>query len=262
MLSMGFEPRILGRTGMRVGPLGVAASYGVPASAVERAFEQGVNYLYWGSMRRPPFGEAIRNLAPQRERLVIVLQSYSRMASLIGWSVERALRALRLEYADVLLLGIWNKPVPRRILDACQAARERGLVRFLAVSSHNRKLVPDLAANPAFDIVHFRYNAAHPGAETDIFPRLATENRVGTVSFTATSWGQLLKPDKMPGGERIPSGSDCYRFVLTRPEVDLCLTGPADAAQMDEALRTLQRGPMDDEELAWMRRVGAAVRGR
>jgi aryl-alcohol dehydrogenase-like predicted oxidoreductase len=244
-----------------VGPLGVAASYGVPASAVERAFEQGVNYLYWGSMRRSGFGEAIRNLASQRDRLVVVLQSYSRMAPLLGWSLELGLRVLRLDYADVLLLGLWNKPVPNRTLDACHALRERGLARFLAVSSHNRRLVPELAANPAFDIVHFRYNAAHPGAETDIFPRLP-EERVGMVSFTATSWGQLLKPAKVPRGERIPSGSDCYRFVLTRPEVDLCLTGPANRAEMDEALKTLERGPMDDEELAWMRRVGAAVRGR
>jgi aryl-alcohol dehydrogenase-like predicted oxidoreductase len=259
---MGFEPRILGRTGLRVGPLGVAASYGVPASAVEQAFEQGVNYLYWGSMRRSDFGQAIRNLASRRDRLVVVIQSYSRMASLLGWSLERGLRAVRLDYADVLLLGIWNKPVPNRILDACRALRERGLVRFLAVSSHNRRLVPEFAAHPALDIVHFRYNAAHPGAENDVFPRLPAQNRAGMVSFTATSWGQLLKPAKAPSGERLPSGSDCYRFVLSRPEVDLCLTGPANAAQMDEALRTLQHGPMSDEELAWMRRVGAAVSGR
>jgi len=262
MQSMGFEPRILGRTGLRVGPLGVAASYGVPASAVERAFEHGVNYLYWGSMRRSGFAEAIRNLASQRDRLVVVVQSYSRIAPLLGWSLEHGLRAVRLEFADVLLLGIWNRPVPDRILDACRTLRERGLARFLAVSSHNRRLVPELAANSAFDIVHFRYNAAHPGAETDIFPHLPSEKRVGTVSFTATSWGQLLKPAKVPRGERIPTGSDCYRFVLTRPEVDLCLTGPANAAEMEEALKTLQRGPMDVDELAWMRRVGAGVRGR
>src|SRR6478672_4275512 len=121
---MGFSPRILGRTGLKVGPLGVAASYGVPAAAVERAFERGVNYLYWGSMRRSDFGAAIRNLAPHRERMVIVLQSYSRMASLMGWGVERGLRALRLDYTDVLLLGFWSKPVPARILDAARALRQ------------------------------------------------------------------------------------------------------------------------------------------
>jgi len=49
---MGFAPVVLGRTGLVVGRLGVAASYGVPTKAVEEAFEQGVNYLYWGTYRR------------------------------------------------------------------------------------------------------------------------------------------------------------------------------------------------------------------
>ena len=40
------------------------------------------------------------------------------------------------------------------------------------------------------------------------------------------------------------------------------MTGPANAAQMDEALEALRRGPMTEEELAWMRRVGRAVAGK
>jgi aryl-alcohol dehydrogenase-like predicted oxidoreductase len=229
---------------------------------VERAFEEGVNYLYWGSMRRADFGGAIRRLAARRDRLVLVVQSYSRVASLLSWSVERALRALGLDHADVLLLGMWNGGISRRVLDRARALKERGLVRFLGVSTHNRKLVPGIASGDQVEVVHFRYNAAHPGAEADIFPRLASGNRAGLVSFTATSWGQLLKASKIPRGERVPTACDCYRFVMTRPEVDVCLSGPANAAQMEEALRALRLGPMNEEELAWMRRVGAAVAGR
>jgi aryl-alcohol dehydrogenase-like predicted oxidoreductase len=257
---MAFEPRVLGRTGLRVGPLGVAASYGVPAEAVERAFEQGVNYLYWGSIRRQGFGDAVRHLAKQRERMVLVLQSYSRMASLVGWSVERALGSLRLDYADILLLGMWSKAVPPRILDASRRLKERGLVRFLAVSTHKRAIAPALAAD--FDVLHFRYNAAHPGAERDIFPYISGPDRPGMVSYTATSWGQLMNPKKTPSGERTPRAADCYRFVLTRPEVDVCMTGPRSAPEMDQALEALRLGPMGDDELLWMRRVGAGVRGR
>ena len=238
---MRFEPHILGRTGLRVGPLGVAASYGVPASAVERAFHHGVNYLYWGSMRRSGFGEAIRNLSSQRDRMVLVLQSYSRLATLLGWSVERALRSLRLEYTDVLLLGMWNGRIPERILDGARALRQRKLARFLAVSTHNRRFAAELAGGSDIDVVHFRYNAAHPGAEVDIFPKLPAVGRAGMVSFTATSWGQLVNPAKIPTGERVPTASECYRFVLTRPEIDVCLSGPANATQMDEALKALER---------------------
>jgi predicted aldo/keto reductase-like oxidoreductase len=226
---------------------------------VERAFEQGVNYLYWGALRRSGFREALRNLKPQRDQMVLVLQSFTRLAGLMRWSLERALRAVNYDHADILLLGLWNRPLPGRILDAARALRDRGLVRRLAISSHQRRLIPEFASGGDFDVLHFRYNAAHPGAEADIFPHLAPQ-RPGTVAFTATSWGQLLNPKKMPLGERVPTASDCYRFVLTRPEVDVCLTGPADPAQMEEALRAIQLGPMSADELAWMRWVGARHR--
>jgi len=257
-----FGHTVLGATGLRVGRLGVAASYGVPAPAVEAAFERGVNYFYWGTFRRSGFGQAIRNLASQRDQMVVVIQSYSRVAGLMAWSLERALRQLCLDHADVLLLGLWNRAVPQRILDASRKLKERGLARFLAASSHDRPLVRQWVAAGEFDVVHFRYNAIHTGAETDIFPYLPSENRPGMVAYTATSWKQLLDRKRVPKGEKMPQASDCYRFVLARPEVDVCMTGPSNAEQMTEALEALRRGPMAEDELAWMRRVGAAIYAR
>ena len=267
-----FERKILGRTGLQVGRLGIASSYGVPGDAVEQAFDHGVNYIYWGSRRLASFGAGLKRLAPHRDRFVLVIQSYTRVAGLMDWSLERALRSLQFDHADVLLLGMWNKQVPPRILDAARQLKQRGLVRFLAVSTHQRSLVPDIAAGSDFDVVHFRYNAAHPGAERDIFPHLSAANRAGLVAFTATSWRQLLGKSTaqgffmgahpVPKGERVPTATDCYRYVLSRPEVDVCLTGPANAAQLNEALDALKLGPMSEEELAWMRRVGRAVAGK
>ncbi len=267
-----FNRSHLGQTGIEVGRLGVGASYGVPGPALEWAFERGVDYIFWGSRRRDSFGSALKNLRRQRERFVLVIESYTRVASLLSWSLERALRALSFEYTDVLLLGLWNKQVPPRILDAARRLKERGLTRFLAVSTHKRALVPQIAAARDFDVVHFRYNAAHPGAEKDIFPHLPGAGRPGMVSFTATSWGSLLGKaslqgllsgaHRLPKSERVPTAADCYRYVLTQPDVDVCLTGPANAAQMKEALEALRLGPMSQDELAWMRRVGRAVVGK
>ena len=222
------ERRTLGRTGLEVGRLGMASSYGAPARAVEQAFERGVNYLYWGTFRRGPFGQALRNLKPQRDRMVLVLQSYSRIAALMKPSVELALRRLGFEYADVLLLGLWNRKPPPRILEASRRLRERGLIRNIAISTHHRPLVSSLLADPDVGIVHVRYNAVHPGAEREVFPLLTMNgNRPGVVAFTATSWRQLLNPKRVPPGERVPTATDCYRFVLSNPAVDVCMTGPA-----------------------------------
>ena len=80
-----------------------------------------------------------------------MVQSYTRMAALMAGSLERALRRVNYDHADVLLLGIWNKPVAPRILDAARQLRERGLTRFLAVSTHARMRVPSIAAAHDFD---------------------------------------------------------------------------------------------------------------
>ena len=225
-------------------------------------------------MRTGKFAQALRNLAGRRDGMVLVVQSYSRMASLVGRSVERALRAIGYDHADLLLFGMWQKPVPPRILDAAGDLVRRGLVRRLAVSTHKRTLVPDIARGPVFDTVHFRYNAAHTGAERDIFPQLPAENRPGLVAFTATSWGQLTTGGRgpiprrwfggghIPEAERVPTAGDCYRFVLEQPDVDVCMTGPSTAEHVEQALEALRRGPMTADELEWMRRVGRAVYGK
>lgn len=52
------EQVVLGRTGLKVGRLGVASGYWVSAEAIEEAFERGCNYMTWGTFikgrgRRP-----------------------------------------------------------------------------------------------------------------------------------------------------------------------------------------------------------------
>jgi aryl-alcohol dehydrogenase-like predicted oxidoreductase len=104
-----------------------------------------------------------------------------------------------------------------------------------------------------------RYNAVHRGAEAEVFPAcqaLGLAGRPGLVAFTATRWGQLLKPKLMPPGETAPTVADCYRFVLSNPAVDVSLTGPRNLVQMQEALRALDLGPLTAQELARLRRVG------
>lgn len=252
-----FKARELGSTGLIVGPLGISSSYGMPAKAVEMAFERGCNYLYWGSLRRSGFAEGIRNLRSKREQMVVVVQSYTPVPRILEWSVQLALRRLGFDYADVLLLGLWNKPLPQGILDACQEMKQKGMVRHLAISAHDRRFLGEAARTTPCAIFHLRYNAAHRGAEQEVFPFVP--HNLGVVSYTATSWAQLLNPKLIPPGERPPAASDCYRFVLSHPAVHVCMTGTGSVEQTREALVALERGPLTADESAWMRRVGDAI---
>ncbi len=254
--------RPLGRSGLTVSRLGLGSSYGLSGRDVDRATERGINYLYWGSRRRNDFGEGVARAAKRdRAGTVVVVQSYARSALALRPSLELALRRLRLDHADVLLLGWWNGPVPERIVDRALELREAGRVRALMVSCHHRPTFATFIADPVWGAIMVRYNAAHRGAEDEVFGHLgATMPPPGVVAYTATRWGALLDRDIVPAAEPLPRGSDCYRFALSRPEVDLVLSGPRDGAELDEAMAALDRGPMSPDELAWMRRVGDGVR--
>lgn len=259
-MGASWEKVVLGRSGVRVTPLGLGSSFGVSGTDVERAVERGVSYLYWGSLQRPSFGGAIRRLARRRrEDLVVVVQSFTRTRALLRLSLEQALLRLGIDHADFLCLGWWNHAPPRAIVDAALALVERGRARHIMMSGHQRTLFPALAGERAFDAFMVRYSAVHPGAEKDLFPHLPAD-RPGTVAFTATSWGRLPNPRLTPPGEPTPRGSDCYRFALSHPSVDVVLSGPKNGAELDEALAALDRGPMSPDELAWMVRVGASVK--
>ena len=258
------QQTVLGRTGLKVGRLGVASTYGAPARAFEEAFDRGCNYFYWGSLRKSGMAEAISNICGRGKRndLIVVIQSYSRSASLLELSCRSALKRVALDCGDVLLLGWYGQRPPGRILARANKIKKKGMFRFLAISSHNRRLFPELAKEDLFDIFHIRYSAAHRGAEVESFPYLQSENRPGVVTYTATRWGQLLEEKKMPPDESPPSASDCYRFVLSHPTVDICMAGPKNLEQMREALVTLDRGPMSEVELLRMRKIGDHIRGR
>ncbi len=264
-----FSARVpFGQTGIQVSRLGIGSSFVGDPAFVEEAVERGINYLYWGSIRRPAFGRAMRNLARKnREDLVLTVQSYSRVAALMGPSVEIALRRTGVDYFDFLLLGMWNQPPRESLVDAALRLKEQGKVRHLMLSTHNR---PSLeghfaefeAGRSPFDVFMLRYNAVHRGAERDVFPHLPAERRPGIVAYTATRWGHLLDPEKMPPGVKPPQARDCYRFALSQPDVTVTLCGPADREQMQEALRALDEGPLSDEEMAHLHTIGDHVYGK
>ena len=251
----------LGRTGLLVSRIGIGCSYGVGTSSLLKAFDQGVNYFYFGTLRRDAMARAVHQLTPKhREELVIAIQSYSRWPKILHQSVNRALRSLRLDCADVLILGKADQPPSNRLVEELIKIRDAGKVRFLAISAHNRSRFQQYIADGIFDMIMVRYNAAHTGAETEVFPHLLAQRRPGVICYTATRWGSLLTAAP-PSGDRTPTATDCYRFCLSQPSVDVCLTGPKNQQELEEALRVLHSPPMTADELSWMRRIGANVYG-
>lgn len=219
-----------------------------------------MNYLFWYFWDRH-MTRVLREILPaDREKYVVA----TGVANLGSWMVNRGLhsclRRLRTDYIDVFhIFWAGDGRISPRTLETLQRAKEQGKIRNIAVSTHARRYAGQLVREGKLDVLMMRYNAAHRGAEQEIFPELPA-SEPGVVSYTATRWTKLLKrPRRWPESERIPTAGDCYRFVLSNPNVHVCLTAPRSCRQLEENLAAVARGPLAEDEMDFMRRFGDVV---
>jgi aryl-alcohol dehydrogenase-like predicted oxidoreductase len=262
MAAAGFLHRdvpALGQAGLF--RLGLAPSFGIDEQGIEEGLTR-CRYVFWNpraSRMTAPLQRALK-----RDRAGYVVAGGPTLAYFpgqLGKYVERARLILDTDYLDVLQL-YWLGKMSRyseRMEEEMVRLREAGLVRGLGVSIHDRPRAGRLAEDSPLDLLMIRYNAAHPGAEQDVFPRLE-KRRPAVVAYTATSWRKLLTAPRGWTGPVMTAG-DCYRFCLSSPHVDVVLTGPKNVSELRENLKALEQGPLSEEEQRWMREYGRLVHG-
>lgn len=243
--------------------LGLAGNYGIDEGGIEWALsETEINYVFWTPRMGRATGPVRRALARDRDRYVIATgPTIAVRGRGLRRFVERALRVLGTEYLDVLQmhwLGVLSRLSDDTVGELVRL-REEGKVRAVGVSIHNRRRAGNLAAESPLDILMVRYNAAHPGAEEDIFPQI-DPTRHSVIAYTATRWRKLLKRPRGWDG-KVPTAGDCYRFCLAEPKVSVVLTGPKTRAMLEANLAAVKIGPMGEDELSWMRDFGKIVHG-
>ena len=260
MNGLDFLHRDVPKLGKRVHRLGLAGTHGIDDAGMRSAIDQGMNYLYW---TRPSMAPALRDaIRRDRERLVIATgPAIGHFRLTIRRAAEKALRTLGTDYIDVFQLswaGVMSA-INARTLEEMRRLKEEGKIRAIGISIHDRPRAARLVEDSPIDLFMLRYNAAHPGAEAEVFPHLARRNPA-VVAYTATSWRKLLRPPKGWSGPPMTAG-ECYRFCLGNPHVDVVLTAPASRAELDANLAELARGPLEPDRLAQVREFGRAVHG-
>lgn len=240
--------------------LGLAATYRPGERAIEYALDNGVGYLF-GFAIDTQLTRVVRGMnADRRERVTLATGGYNWVVgrTSLRRSLENALRRYRTDYIDVFhFLGVLRpKECPAAVFDEMNALKAEGKVRSTAVSTHDLRFAGEVSG--LVDAVMVRYNAAHRGAEQLVFP-----NASRVIAYTATRWGRLLvRPRGWPAEEPVATAGQCYRFVLSSPAVDVVLTAPRNEDELRENIHEALRGPLDEDELAFMRRFGDCVERR
>ncbi len=253
----------------RVCRLGLATRGGsrIRPEDVHWAVEQGINYLNWCG-KPDGLSRAVRELGRERERVAVGVQFHARTAEAARREWDRLCGELKTDHLDVLTFYYVESEAEWREITASGGAYEflaeqknAGRLRMIGLTSHQRKLAAGWARTGLLDLLMIRYNAAHRGAEQDVFP-VTRELGLPVVVFTCLRWKALLAPTPDdPPGARPPAAAECYRFCLSHPDVAVALAAVNSRAELEHDLELLRDWRVcTAEEMAAIRAHGDRVR--
>ena len=178
--------------------------------------------------------------------MFLAVQFEARSANAARRELQNLLGELATDYLDVATYYYvehaeeWDEIIaPGGAAEVLEDARAAGTVRAIGLTSHQRPLTAEVARSGRLDLLMLRYNAAHRGAEREVFP-VTVKHGLPVVAFTCLRWGALLQETRDdPSNFTPPSAPDCYRFVLSQPAVSVALMAPDGPTELAENLQLL-----------------------
>jgi predicted aldo/keto reductase-like oxidoreductase len=246
------EKVTLGRTGLQVTKMALG---GIPLSTVmsgnteeeiekviHAALDAGINFIDTSRVYMDSEANIGRVLEQRKSRCFIATKTMSRGYEEILADLEESLRELNVDSVEIFQAHHMSKDdIPLLLkkgggLDAFTKAKERGLTRFIGVTSHYLDCLIELVKTGEFDTVMFPYNVVERDAEKELI-QLSRKMNVGTLVMKPLSGGALRQIE----------GS--LRFLLDKP-VDVILTGMSSVDELKENLTIIERNtPLSPQEL-------------
>jgi len=268
------EPRLLGKTGLKVTPLGFGCMTTSDAAVIEQAAETGINYfdtarVYQNGNNERMVGAA---LGARRRNLVVSSKTPAQTKQAALADLDTSLRELRTDYLDVWYLHSRSTPAELNdgLFEAQDEAKKAGKIRFAGVSTHlnMHEMLPYLVKLGRTDVVLTTYNFTLKPEVTAAIAA-ARQAGMGIVSMKALAGGfsRIQRGDRLYGVQPDALTATlkqegaflaAIKWVLKNQSVDTAIVCMTDFDQLDENLRALAEryGPKDEKllaaQLAWI----------
>ena len=263
----------LGRTGVEVGIIAQGGArmdlhpdIQTAAGYVRRMYDLGVTYFdcargYWDGRSEEAYGIGLDGV---RKNVFLTTKTLKRTAQDVRKDLETSLRLLKTDYVDLWQVhAVQNQDDIDKILgpggamEAFEAAKKAGKCRFIGFTGHY-----DPAAHAAllkaygkWDTVMMPLHAAdhaYLSFEETALP-MAAECGVGVQAIKVFGKAFLL---------RSLSPTECLKYVLSLPGVDVAICGAGTQGQMEDNIRAVQEfKKMTAEEMADVRKRAIAGAG-
>ena len=202
-------------------------------------------YFYYNPHRYPDFMSGIKEICEDgREDVFIASGGTDRSYSMMERRLQDALAYCGGEYLDMFVLEYVCHGEENDIKQALKQAIEwkrRGLVRYIAASTHSHEIGASLCSETGIDALMLRYNMSHRKAAENIsFPACKDKN-IPVIAFTTTRWNALQSGHEHSQNDTPPTSGECLSYALmTSPPVDMVLHSARDEEELKESMDALR----------------------
>jgi predicted aldo/keto reductase-like oxidoreductase len=254
------EYRILGKTGLKVTAVGFGCMITSDGSVIERAADMGITYFDTARVYQNGNNERMVGAALKNRRKNIVLSSktgaHTRADALAN--LDTSLKELGTDYLDIWYLHGKTHPedVTDELIDAQQAAKQAGKIRFAGVSTHSGQpqLIPFLAAHPKIDVILSAYNFTVEPVVTTVLEQAAKAGK-GTVAMKVMAGGFRRLAPTDPNYQKLKQDGgmlSALKWVTRNTSVHTTVPSMTDIDQLEENFKAMSApfGRDDEKRLA------------
>jgi len=258
--AAGIPYRVLGKTGLKVAPVGFGVGFTPDPTVIARSIDMGVNYfdtarIYGQGNSERLLGEAARG---RRGRVIIASKTASRSKTDAIKDMDASLQALGTDYLDIWLLHAKDTPdgITDELVEAQEAAKKQGKARFIGVSTHDPNAVVDrVLAIGSYDVVVLTYSYPMGTTRDASIERLgkagiglvAMKVVVATAGFTPPGRGAAGPKPRLEGEAPLAA----IKWALKNPLIAVTIPYMADIEQLEMNVRAMTEPfrPADEKAL-------------
>ena len=157
--------RKLGKTGLKVTPVGCGAGAIPDPDILARAYDLGVNYFDTARIYGQGKSEQIlgKFLQGKRDKIVLASKTYSNTRAKILEDIETSLKTLGTDHVDIYHQHSRHTPqeITDEMIETMELVKQQGKTRFIGVSTHDPNAMVDFILKVGkFDAVQTTYSYA------------------------------------------------------------------------------------------------------
>ncbi len=247
--------RILGKTGLKVSPVGSGVGIEPNPDVIHRAIDLGVNYFdtargYGNGKSEQITGAALKG---KRQKVILATKTDGRTKAEIFKDMDESLKALKTDYVDIWHLHSRDTPdtITDEAVETCETLKKQGKTRFIGVSTHDVNAVVDTILDiDRFDVVQTTYSYAIGGAplRRDAIARLYAAG-LGVVAMKVIIAVAGFVPRDVELPEEGPLAA--IKWVLLNPAISTTVPYVKNIVELEMNVRAMKEAytPRDEKML-------------